>query len=115
MERGVRKFPEDLKILIGKPTVQPDETFLALLRQIVDRASGCVEAHLPQVFVVGAMPAPRLALVVVIDPAQDPQLIAEQLNGDVAATLPTGASLDVWVLTPSDDLLPAARNARSAI
>lgn len=115
MDRDSRKIREGNKILIGKPATQPDETLLGLLRQIVDRVSVNMEAHLPQVFVVGAMPMPRLALVVVIDPAQNPEVIAARLNNDIAATLPSGSSLDVWVLTPSDHLLPAVRNAGSVV
>ena len=115
MERDVRNIPEGLKILIGKPAMRPEETLLTTLRQIVDQAPGCMEAHLPQIFAAGKMPAPRLALVVVIDAAQDPEPIAARLNKDVAASLPAGTSLDVWVLTQSDHLLPAVRNARSAL
>lgn len=115
MERDIRGIPEELKILIGKPAMRPDESLLAILRQAVGRVPSCVEAHLPQVFAVGKMPAPRLALVVVIDAAHDPEAIAERLNKDIVASLPAAASLDVWVLMPSDHLLPAVRNARVAL
>ncbi|MCZ8195913.1 MAG: hypothetical protein O9253_02460 [Aquidulcibacter sp.] len=115
MEREIRGIPEELKILIGRPAMQPEETLRVMLRQVVDQVPGCLEAHLPQVFAVGKMPAPRLALVVVIDPAQDPEPIAERLNKDVLASLPAGTSLDVWALMPSDHLLPAVRNARVAL
>lgn len=115
MERQVRGIPEELKILIGKPAVQPEDELLTMLRQIVDRVPSHIEAHLPQVFAVGKMPAPRLALVVVIDATEEPEPVAERLNRDVAASLPTGTSLDVWVLNPADHLLPAVRNARVAL
>lgn len=115
MEREVRGIPEGLKILIGKPAMQPEEGLLTILRRVVGQVPSHIEAHLPQVFAVGKMPAPRLALVVVIDAAEAPEPIAERVNRDLAASLPAGTLLDVWVLNPSDQLLPAVRSARVAL
>lgn len=105
-------IPADAQVLIGRPAIPPSDGLVEQIRAIVASTPGCLEAHLPQVFAIGAMPAPRLALVVVTDPTRDEQEIAAQLNRQMAAISSDEPPFDLWMLGPSDSLMRAIRDAR---
>lgn len=112
--QAASSLPADQKILIGRPASMLDGSTLNVLRRIAYGVPGCIEAHLPQVFVLGAMPASKMALTLVIDGLQDPQQITQQLNDEIARSLPA-SSIDTWLLIPSDSILTSVRSARCAL
>jgi hypothetical protein len=83
---------------------------VAAIGNLVDGASEIVEAHLPQVFVRGAMQAPAQVLVIVTVDG-DLQRALDKVGVGLGRILPSGRNMDVWPLSPMDKLLPAVRGA----
>jgi len=83
---------------------------VAAIGRLVDGAPEIIEAHLPQVFVSGAMQAPAQVLVIVtVD--TDVQRALDKVGAGLRRILPSGRSIDVWPLNPMDKLLPTVRGA----
>jgi hypothetical protein len=55
------------------------------------------------------MPAPRVALAVVVDDEKDMDRIAKRLNDELSALLPA-IEMDTRMLTPSHPILTTVRN-----
>jgi hypothetical protein len=87
-----------------------EPAIVAAIRRLVDNAPGIIEAHLPQVFVPGAMEAPAQVLVIVVADA-DSQRAVDRLGSGLGSIVPRGRSIDVWPLRPGDPLLPTIRAA----
>lgn len=83
---------------------------VAAIRRLVDNAPEIIEAHLPQVYVPGAMEAPAQVLVIVVADS-DSQRAVEKLGSGLGRVVPPGRSIDVWPLSPGDRLLPTVRAA----
>lgn len=106
-----KQIPAGQKILIGRPTQAPPEKTLFAINQAVSLLPTCLEVHLPQYFAIGAMPAPRLALVLVIGEDEDKEVFAQNAEKALAGSLVMPTQIDLWVLAPNDPLLPAVRRA----
>ena len=83
-----------------------------MLREVIARFPHFLEVHLPQIFAIGNMLVPRLALVLVIGDDQNLDTVVEHVNDEIAKALPTEVPLAVWVLLSTDPLLAAVRNAQ---
>lgn len=103
------------KILIGRPTHAPSEEILLALSRVVSGLPQCLEVHVPQYFAIGAMQAPRLALVLVVRDDDDREVFAEKAQAALFEYLPESLQMDVWVITGRDPLLPAVRRAACPI
>jgi hypothetical protein len=83
---------------------------VAAISRLVDGTPEIIEAHLPQVFVTGAMQAPAQVLVIVTAD-RDLQRALDKVGAGLGRILPSGRSMDVWPLSPTDKLLPTVREA----
>ena len=83
---------------------------VAAIGRLVDGAPEIIEAHLPQVFVSGAMQAPAQVLVIVTDD-KDEQRALDKVAAGLGSILPSGRGIDVWPLSPTDKLIPTIRGA----
>jgi hypothetical protein len=108
------RVPAGSQVYLGAPAVPMESEIVAALAELVDSASEVTEAHLPQTFVPGVMPAPAQVLVIVTLDA-DRQLALNKIGPGLGRILPAGRSIDVWPLSPSDHLLSAVRGANCRI
>lgn len=104
-------IPNDQKVLIGKPAHALSQADRLALDKAIDRLPQCLEVHVPQYFVIGAMQAPRLVLVLVVRDDEDREAIAQKVHILLAECLPESMTIDTWVITGDDSLLPAIRRA----
>src|SRR4029079_8048982 len=96
------------QVFMGAPAKPMEPEILAGITSLVVGTPEIIEAHLPQVFVSDAMQAPGQVLVIVISDRDAERVLAE-LGAGLARILPSGRSLDVWPLSPTDKLLPMVR------
>ena len=95
---------------MGAPAQRMEPEIVAAISRLVDDTPEIIEAHLPQVFVRGAMQVPALVLVIVtVD--RDVQRALDKVGAGLGRILPSGGSMDVWPLTPADKLLSMVRGA----
>lgn len=111
MELSKIKVPQNSKVIIGRPSVVPSEAILIAVKQVFERHSECTEAHLPQIFILGAMDLPRLALVLVCKEPSQFEEIASAGRRHLARYLPVDCSLDLWVIADTDPLLDSVKRA----
>lgn len=74
-----------------------------------------VEAHLPQYFILGAMPAPKLSLVLVTRDISQQQGVTLQVRSILAKLNLTHLISDVLIMREDDALLPSVRRANCKI
>jgi hypothetical protein len=67
--------------------------------ELADSIDGVVEAHLPQCFVPGVMASPAQVLVLIIDPAVDPEKVLNQMGQVLETILSETEGIDVWPMT----------------
>jgi hypothetical protein len=104
------RVPAGSQVFLGAPAEPMEPEIVAAISRLVDGAPEIIEAHLPQVFVSGAMQAPAQVLVIVtLD--RDTQLALDKVGAGLGRILPSGRSMDVWPLSPLDKLLPTVRGA----
>ena len=96
------------QVFMGAPAKPMEPEILAAISSLVADTSEIIEAHLPQVFVSDAMEAPGQVLVIVTGD-RDVERVLAKVGAGLARILPSGRSLDVWPLSPTDKLLPMVR------
>ncbi|MDX3905607.1 MAG: hypothetical protein QHC78_07955 [Pigmentiphaga sp.] len=99
------------KIIIGKPARPTDEKMVARIERGLSGSVSIMEAHLPQYFLLGNMPGPKLLLVLVVQDASTQENVALKAN-EVLAKGPEAAAIDVFVTDLNDELLPTVRKAQ---
>jgi SseB protein C-terminal domain len=104
------RLPAGSQVFLGAPAEPMEPEIVAAISRLVDGAPEIMEAHLPQVFVSGAMQAPAQVLVIVTDD-RDVPLALDKVGAGLGRILPSGRSIDVWPLSPMDKLLPTVRGA----
>lgn len=105
------EVPPNSKVLIGRPSILPSEAILMAAKQVFERVSECTEAHLPQIFLIGTMDLPRLALVLVCNEPSKFEEIASTAGRQLLEYLPVDSSLDLWVIADTDPLLASVKRA----
>lgn len=93
---------------MGAPAKPMEPEIRAAISSLVDGIPEIIEAHLPQVFVRDAMQAPGQVLVIVTGD-RDVERVLAKVGAGLGRILPSGRSLDVWPLRPTDKLLPMVR------
>ena len=102
------RVPAGSQVFLGAPAEPMEPEIVAAIGRLVDGAPEIIEAHLPQVFVSGAMQAPAQVLVIVtVD--KDVQRALDKVGAGLGRILPSGRSIDVWPLRPMDKMLPTVR------
>jgi hypothetical protein len=105
------EIPPNRKVIIGRPSSPPSKAITSAVSNIFEQILGCSEAHLPQVFIFGAMDLPRLALVLVCKRPSEIDELASAWNNELIHFLPADCSLDLLVIPDTDPLLDAVRRA----
>ena len=98
------------EILIGAPAEPMPRAQSAAVADML-AALGFKEAHLPQIFVPGAMERAGQVLVVLIGPGADVDALMHEVGCRLAQLLPEGERLDVWPLAEDSGALPDVRAA----
>ena len=92
------------QIYIGRPAKQPSEELRAALSRSVYRFNAIAEAHLPQVYITGAMKSAGVVLVIsTVADANEIAQIIEQIKLDLLnfpdfnlLVLPLSYDSDIW-------------------
>jgi len=113
--------PEDIKmapnasVMFGKPTHPLSAEVIHRIGMRLARDEATVEAHLPQYFILGSTPAPRLLLVLVGSDVSQQEGVALRARSILAKLGLAHLVADVWIMADNDRLLPAVRHARCQI
>ena len=98
------------QILIGAPAEPMPQAQSAAVADML-AGLGFGEAHLPQIFVPGAMDDAAQVLVVLIKPNADVDALMHEVGCRLAQLLPEGQRLDVWPLAEDSGALTDVRAA----
>jgi hypothetical protein len=98
------------EILIGAPAEPMPQAQSAAVADMLS-GLGFEEAHLPQIFVPGAMEGAAQVLVVLIKPNADVDALMHEVGCRLAQLLPEGQRLDVWPLAEDSGALRDVRAA----
>jgi predicted PhzF superfamily epimerase YddE/YHI9 len=98
------------QILIGAPAEPMPRAQSAAVADML-AGLGFEEAHLPQIYMPGAMERAAEVLVVVVRPGADVDALMHEVGCRLAQMLPEGERLDVWPLTEQSGALPDVRAA----
>lgn len=104
----------DQRIIIGKPSETLESSLSEILKDIARRVPGLVEAHVPQIFILGATEKPTLSLVVVSSDIDQFDTIKDYVSALISGITPP-AAVSSWVLAPTDPILTDIRNSHSRI
>jgi hypothetical protein len=104
-------IPEGAMVFLGAPAKPMPEHRSAAIRVLVESVSGVTEAHLPQCFVLGVMPAPVQMLVLVLALTRDTENVIREISDGLDAIIPHESSLDIWPMMPNSDFLQDVRSA----
>jgi hypothetical protein len=96
------------QILIGAPAEPMPRAQSAAVADML-AGLGFAEAHLPQIFVPGAMEHAGQVLVVLIGPGADVDALMHEVGCRLAQLLPEGERLDVWPLAEGNGALSDVR------
>ena len=96
------------QILIGAPAEPMPQAQSAAVSDMLS-ALGIEEAHLPQIYVPGAMERAGQVLVVLVKPDADVDALMHEVGCRLAQLLPEGERLDVWPLTEESGALRDVR------
>src|SRR5918998_800070 len=96
------------QILIGAPAEPMPRAQSAAVADML-AGLGFDEAHLPQIFVPGAMERAGQVLVVLIKPGADVDALMHEVGCRLAQLLPEGERLDVWPLAEDSGALSDVR------
>ena len=102
------RVPAGSEVFLGAPSEPMEPEIVAAISRLVDGAPEIIEAHLPQVYVSGAMQAPAQVLVIVTAD-RDARRALAKVGAGLGRILPSGRSMDVWPLSPMDKVLPTVR------
>ena len=98
------------QMLIGAPAEPMPRAQSAAVADML-AGLGFEEAHLPQIFVPGAMERAGQVLVVLIRPGADVDASMHEIGCRLARLLPEGERLDVWPLAEDSGALRDVRAA----
>ena len=98
------------QILIGAPAEPMPRAQSAAVADML-AGLGFEEAHLPQIYVPGAMERAGQVLVVLIKPGADVDALMHEVGCRLSQLLPGGERLDVWPLTEDNGALGDVRAA----
>jgi hypothetical protein len=107
-------MPAGSNVFLGRPAKPMEPEIAAAIGTLVASIPEITEAHLPQVFVPGAMEHPAQVLVIVVMDADSSRAL-ETLRPGLGRILPAGRALDVWPISPAHQLLPTVRAAGCAV
>ena len=102
------QVPAGSQVFLGAPAKPMEPEIVAAISRLLDGVPEIIEAHLPQVFVSGAVQAPAQVLVIVTV-ERDVQRALDKVGAGLGTILPSERSMDVWPLSPMDKLLPTVR------
>lgn len=103
------------KVIIGRPAHPPADEVLHRIGEKLRGDVSIAEAYLPQYFMFGLMPSPKLLLALVVDDAKNKEGVAHRVNAMLANIDFESPEMDVWLMDASDPLLPAVRRANCRI
>ena len=109
MTRQKMNIPAGTSLIIGPPAIPMEESLSTAIGKLTESIEGILEAHLPQMFIIGVMEEPAQVLVIVRDDNADHAVIAEQLGLGLKQILPRGMHLDVWPISVGHAMLKSVR------
>lgn len=105
----------DAMVIFGKPAHFDYGDALTRIGESLAQEEVVVEAHLPQYFVLGSMPAPRLSLVLVARDVSQQAGVALRAKSILENLSLAQLVTDVWIMREDDRLLPSVRRAKCPI
>jgi hypothetical protein len=73
------------------------------------------EAHIPEIFAIGVMQAPRSVLIVVIDPDSAVGAVTTRIDDALGTILKKRERLDVWPVSAEHHLIATVREAECLV
>ena len=98
-------------VLVGKPAKGPSRRRLKQISALLGEIPEIREAHIPEVFAIGIMQAPRNVLFLVIEPDTAIDDIASRIGAALDTLLGKRERLDVWPVTAEHRLIATVREA----
>jgi hypothetical protein len=110
---ALRKFeiPAGTRLFIGTPAHPMDPQLSAAIASITSSIDGIAEAHLPQMYALGAMEQPAQVLVLVPQPGANLDQVLIDLSKGLDAIQKGHVDLDIWPINASNPILDSVRSA----
>ena len=98
-------------VLVGRPASRLPKRRLKQISALLSEIPEVREAHLPEVFAIGIMQAPRNVLFVVIEPDTAVAEITQRIDSVLRTILKRHEQLDVWPVPTEHRLITSVRDA----
>jgi hypothetical protein len=103
--------PAGAEVYLGAPARPMPASVSVVIRQVVSQTPGVLEAHLPQCYIPGVIDPSAQVLVIVLDSRADRSVVAGSTGEALSAVLPHPSHIQLWLLGPDHEILPAVRAA----
>ncbi len=108
-------LPPGSPVMIGAPAHPLTADITNAITRAVASVPDIMEAHLPNVFALGAMEAPAQVLVLVFSTIANGDQVLSAVGVALARELPPGFALDVWPIHGGPGTLDDVRSAGSQL
>ena len=98
-------------VLIGKPTNRLPKRRLKQISALLRDIPQVREAHLPEIYAIGIMEAPRDVLFLVVEPESAMTDVTQRIDDALRTILRRREHLDVWPVAKEHRLIPTVRDA----
>ena len=98
-------------VLVGTPTNRLPKRRLKQISALLGDIAQIREAHLPEIYAIGIMQAPRNVLFLVVEPESAIADITQYVDDALRALLKRREQLDVWPVTKEHPLIATVRDA----
>jgi hypothetical protein len=98
-------------ITIGAPANPLPSNTIDSIARVLASHHEVTEAHLPQVFIRDAMQESAQVLVLFVKSGSDIPYIVRAIADDISRVIPKDEQLDIWPISPDDDIATVIRKA----
>lgn len=102
-------------VLVGKPGTRLPKRRMKQISALLGEIPEVREAHIPEIFAIGVMQAPRSVLFVVIEPDTAVDAVTTRIDGALGAILKKRERLDVWPVAAGHLLIDTVREAECLV
>ncbi len=104
-----REIEAGTRVLIAAPSNPMPAAQSAVIADALSKVPAVVEAHLPLLFVAGAMKEPAQVLVVVLARGADVERVMHEITCGLAQLLTEDSRLDVFPLAEGSEMIESVR------
>lgn len=111
----VFEIPLGSRVFLGAPVNSILQEAVDLLRNLVAKESGVIEAHIPQCYIPTIMTEPRQVLFVICSSRSSAEQSVSSITHHLAKSTLLCEMVDIFPLTITHELVGAVRNANCQI